>query len=67
MARFAMATGVSPLTIGRVSTPIWVPRIASCSCAAGRRVSSEAISTRFLSRSVRRLAIFAVVVVLPEP
>ena len=35
--------------------------------AAGRRVSSEAISTLRLPSSVRRLAIFAVVVVLPEP
>ncbi len=35
--------------------------------AAGRRVSSEAISTLRLATSVRRLAIFAVVVVLPEP
>ena len=43
------------------------PRIASCSIAAGRRVSSEAISTRLPSRSLRRRASFAVVVVLPEP
>ena len=35
--------------------------------AAGRRVSSEASSTFLRSRSVRRLAILAVVVVLPEP
>ena len=35
--------------------------------AAGRRVSSEAISTLRLPSSVRRLAILAVVVVLPEP
>ena len=35
--------------------------------AAGRRVSSEAISTLRLPISVRRLAIFAVVVVLPDP
>ena len=62
-----MATASWPATIGRVSTPTWVPRIASCSIAAGRRVSSEAISTRLPSRSLRRLASFAVVVVLPEP
>ena len=42
-----MATGSSPLTIGKVSTPICVPRIASCSIAAGRLTSSDAISTRF--------------------
>jgi hypothetical protein len=35
--------------------------------AAGRRVSREAISTRRFKRSFRRLAILAVVVVLPEP
>jgi hypothetical protein len=35
--------------------------------AAGRRTSSEAISTLRLPRSLRRLAIFAAVVVLPEP
>jgi hypothetical protein len=35
--------------------------------AAGRLVSSEAISTRLPSRSFRRLASLAVVVVLPEP
>ena len=35
--------------------------------AAGRRVSSEAISTLRLALSVRRLATLAVVVVLPEP
>ncbi len=35
--------------------------------AAGRRVSSDAISTLRFCTSVRRLAIFAVVVVLPEP
>src|SRR5271169_1361987 len=35
--------------------------------AAGRRVSSDAISTLRFCTSVRRLAILAVVVVLPEP
>ena len=35
--------------------------------AAGRRTSSEAISTLRFCRSVRRLASLAVVVVLPEP
>ena len=35
--------------------------------AAGRRVSSDAISTLRLALSVSRLAILAVVVVLPEP
>ena len=47
--------------------PFSSPRIFSCSIAAGRRVSREAISTLRLSRVVKRLAIFAVVVVLPEP
>ena len=41
--------------------------MASCSMAAGRRVSSEAMSTRFLWLSRRKRPIFAVVVVLPEP
>src|SRR3546814_650194 len=45
----------------------WSPTMASCSCAAGRRVSSEAIRTFFFSRSLRRFAILAVDVVLPEP
>ena len=67
MARFAISMGCWPGTMASVSTFTCLPRMASCSCAAGRRVSSEAISTRRLSRSVRRLAIFAVVVVLPEP
>ena len=53
--------------IGSVSTPTCWPSIASCSCAAGRFTSSEAISTLRLSRSVRRLAILAAVVVLPAP
>ena len=41
--------------------------MASCCIAAGRRVSSEAISTRLPSRSFQRRASLAVVVVLPEP
>ena len=67
IARRAICTGDWPATIGSVSTPTCLPSTASCSIAAGRLVSSEAISTRRLPRSVRRLAIFAVVVVLPEP
>jgi hypothetical protein len=67
MARLAIWTGVWPATIGKVGTLTCSPSTASCSIAAGRRVSSEAISTLRLSRSVRRLAILAVVVVLPEP
>ena len=66
-ARRAICGGVWPSTIGSVSTPTCRPRMASCSIAAGRRVSSEAISTLRLPWSVRRRAIFAVVVVLPEP
>ena len=67
LARFAMATGSSPLTIGRVSTPICAPKICSCSIAAGRLTSKDAIRTRLPSFSFRRLANLAVVVVLPEP
>ena len=67
MARRAICTADWPATIGSVSTPTCLPSTASCSIAAGRRVSREAMSTRRLSRSVRRLAILAVVVVLPEP
>ncbi len=67
LARRAISTADWPLTIGRVSTPIWRPRISSCSIAAGRLVSSEAISTRLPSRSFSRLASLAVVVVLPPP
>ena len=53
--------------MGSVSTPTCWPRIASCSIAAGRLVSSEAISTRLCSRSLSLSASLAVVVVLPEP
>ncbi len=66
-ARLAICTGVCPGTIGSTSTPTCMPSTASCSIAAGRRVSRLAISTRLPSRSFRRLASFAVVVVLPEP
>ena len=62
-----IATGLSPATIGRLATPIWRPSTASCSCAAGRCTSSEASSTFLRSRPLRRLAILAAVVVLPEP
>ena len=41
------APGVWPGTIGSVSMPTWRPSTASCSCAAGRFTSSDAISTRF--------------------
>jgi len=54
-------------TIGNVSTPVWRPSWASCSCAAGRCTSSEAINTFFRSRVFSRSAILAAVVVLPEP
>ena len=49
-ARRVMASGISSGTIGRVGTPVCSPRILSCCCAAGRRVSSEAIMTRRLTR-----------------
>jgi hypothetical protein len=66
MRALAMAVGCWPLTIGSVSTPICSPS-TELLLAAGRRVSSEAISTFFLLALLRRLAILAVVVVLPEP
>ncbi len=66
-ARLAMSTGVCPATIGRVATFTCSPSWRSCSCAAGRRVSSDAIRTFLPWRSVSLLAILAVVVVLPEP
>ena len=44
-ARRAICTGVWPATIGSVSTSTCRPSTASCSCAAGRLTSSEAIST----------------------
>jgi hypothetical protein len=52
---------------GQRRDPVCSPSWRSCSCAAGRRVSSEAIRTFLPWRSVRRLAILAEVVVLPEP
>ncbi len=62
-----MSTGCCPATIGRVATSHWVPSTASCSCAAGRWTSSDAISTFLRSLSFSRLAILAVEVVLPDP
>ena len=56
-----------PAMIGSVATAICSPRTRNCSMAAGRRVSSEARSTFLFCLSERRLAILAVVVVLPEP
>ena len=67
MARRAICGGVWPSTIGKVSICASRPSTASCSIAAGRRTSSEAISTLRRCRSVSRLASLAVVVVLPEP
>ena len=46
-ARRVIWIGDSPATIGRVATSICLPRVCSCSMAAGRRVSSEAIMTFF--------------------
>ena len=48
IARRAMATALSPGTIGSTSTSACTPSAASCSMAAGRLVSSEAISTALL-------------------
>src|SRR3546814_14332327 len=59
-ARLAMSTGCWPVTIGKVVTFAWVPSTASCSCAAGRATSSDAIITFLRPLSVRRLAILAV-------
>src|SRR3546814_10572472 len=53
--------------MGSFATSVCVPSVASCSCAAGRLTSSDAIRTFLRSFSFRRLAILAVVVVLPEP
>ena len=66
-ARFAIFTAFSPLTIGKVSTPICAPNIANCSIAAGRLVSKDAIKTFLLFFSFNRFASLADVVVLPEP
>ena len=51
-ARLVMASGISSGTIGRVGTPVCSPRILSCCCAAGRRVSSEAIMTLRLTEKL---------------
>ena len=67
IARRAMATALSPGITGSTSTSACTPRVASCSMAAGRLVSSEAISTRFLWLTRRNRPSLAVVVVLPEP
>ena len=48
-ARLAISAGGCPATIGSTSTPMDLPSVESCSIAAGRRVSSDAISTRRLS------------------
>ena len=65
-ARRAMSGADWPAMIGRLSTPAWTARVASCSMAAGRRVSREASRT-FLRSRERRRASLAAVVVLPEP
>ena len=53
----AICGGIWPATTGSVSICASRPSTASCSIAAGRRTSSEAISTFFFCRSVRRRAI----------
>ncbi len=62
-----MSTGCWPVTIGSVATSACSPSTASCSCAAGRLTSSDAIRTFLAPLSLRRRAILAVLVVLPEP
>src|ERR1041385_3818420 len=62
-----MVTGFAPAMIGSEGTPTWRARTANCSCAAGRCTSSEASSTFLRSRFLRRSAILAALVVLPEP
>ena len=58
-ARRAMSGADWPATIGRVSTSACLPSIASCSMAAGRRVSSEAIRTFLRSVLASRSASLA--------
>ena len=67
IALLAMDNAVSPFAIGKVVTSICSPKTFSCSRAAGRATSSEAISTFFLSRLVNLAAILAVLVVFPPP
>ena len=67
IARLAISRAAWPATIGRLSTPACLARIASCSMAAGRRVSSEATSTFLRSVLLSRSASLPVMVVLPEP
>ena len=50
-----------------VAMPACSPSTRSCSMAAGRVVSSDAISTRFFSRVCSNRPSLALVVVLPEP
>ncbi len=66
-ARRAMSTGCWPGTIGSVATATCSPSTASCSCAAGRLTSSDAISAFLPCFSLISLPSLAVVVVLPEP
>ena len=66
-ARRAMSGADCPAMIGRTSISACLPRAASCSMAAGRRVSRDAISTFLRSTLVIRTASLAEVVVLPEP
>ena len=54
-ARRAISTGGWPATIGRVATSACWPSTASCSCAAGRLTSSDAISTFLRSFSLQPL------------
>ena len=67
MARLAMSSGPWPAMMGSVAMPACSPSTRSCSMAAGRVVSSEAISTRFFSLVCSSRPNFADVVVLPEP
>ncbi len=62
-----MSGAAWPGTIGRLSTSACLASIASCSMAAGRRVSSEATSTFLRSVFASRSASLPVMVVLPEP
>ena len=67
MARRAICTGVSPLTIGSEATSARSANCANCNWAAGRWVSRLASRTRFFSRVRRRSASLPEVVVLPDP
>ncbi len=62
-----MATGFWEGSDGNTSTSRLLPRVASCSIAAGRYTSAETISTFFFVVLRMRRASLPALVVLPEP